>query len=327
VRGQFKLRYFKRFPFNFVYNLQFLLKGTKVKLELDRAKDSFVLMKEESDTDNYKLKLLYIALYMPIASISQEVSREINSIITKDNPVKIQYRNIEIRPLTITKQTTSFYSELLFSDTVPARLVIFFVPTDAKGGSFVKNPFNLRRKWKYTVPVPPKPQSEEDDSNLSFAEQRIKQVEETNKKLLESLQTIQEQLASFTSKGKGRGKSSKRPSTTGSITNNLQNVTLNDLGAAATSPSDISIDDLQSLPSTSSASTRSRRQTDITVESAAATKEFYITSIDLTINGISVDQERCYKTNNNLYVMLLQLVKCYKTNTYRLLLSLITSTD
>jgi len=293
--------------FGDVYNTGLII-GTKIRLELDRAKDNFVLMQESADKEKYKVKLLYIALYMPIASLSQDVSREINSILTKDNPVKIQYRNIEIRPLTITKQTTSFYSELLFSDSVPARLVLVFVETEAKNGSRYKNPFNFRRKWTYTVEA--NETEEPVDPSLAYAEQRIKQVEETNRKLLESLQSIQEQLTVFASKGKGKGKgkTSKRPSTAASITDNLQNVQLNDL---ATPSEDVSLaelrrlssasssttrreTDIQSLPSTSSRGTR--RETDTGVR-APTTKDFYITNIDLTINGVSVDQGGwCYKT-------------------------------
>lgn len=269
--------------------------GTKVKLELDRAEDKFILMKESTDTTDYKLKLLYIALYMPIASISETVSREISTFLTKDNPIKIQYRNIEIRPLTITKNTQSFYSELLFTDSVPARIVIVFVETEAKIGSTTKNPFNFRRKWSYTVPDK---ESEQVKSTVDVgAEERLKQVEATNQKLLEALQNIQDQLSQISSaKGKGRGKSSKRGSNansiSGSITRNLQTVSLNDLNVNS---DDVSFEELQSLASCSTQATRVTRMSSISnaqseIGPLKKTKTFWISGINLTINGANVDQ-------------------------------------
>jgi len=270
-----------------------VIPGTKVKIELDRAKDNFVIMKYANDTNTYKLKLLYIALYMPIAQLSQSVATEINSILTKDNPIKIQYRNIEIRPYSIPKDSPNFYSELLFSDIVPARIVIVFIPTEAKNGSQTKNPFNLRRRWTVKVPTPPKPNQNFDESTES-TEKRLREVEETNKLLLQNLQILTEHLktlSSPTSKGKGRGKSSTRPSTSASVTNNLQNVTLNDLSVTED-------DQMGQSPSVSlsACSTRSNRSTRLPdIDSAClgedTSKEIFLKSVDLTINGSSLDQE------------------------------------
>jgi len=133
-----------------VYNIL----GTKLKIELDRAKDSFVLMKEASDTESYKLKLTYIALYMPIGVLSQNVFSEINSLLTKgteNKPVLIQYRNIEVRPLQIPKNTQNFYSELLFTEETPIRLVVVFVLSDSKSGNYSKVSFSSITVFNYIL--------------------------------------------------------------------------------------------------------------------------------------------------------------------------------
>jgi len=257
-------------------------------------------MKEESDTNTYKLKLLYIALYVPIAQLSQSVASEINSVLTKDNPVKIQYRNIEIRPYTIPKDSPSFYSELLFSDIVPARIVVFFVETAAKNGSQTKNPFSLKRRW--TVPKQLSENPNEENNTQDSTEKRLREVEETNKLLLQNLQFLTDHLKSLTpkSKGKGRGKSSSRPatssqaSTTAGVSNDLQNINLIDLGSQR-SESQRQDDVQMSLPgcshiNSSASSNYSLRSTDIQGAVGAETKEVWIKSIDLTINGASIDQ-------------------------------------
>jgi len=98
--------------------------GVKLKFELERSKDEFVLMKAKTDTEQYKIKIENITLLMPIAQLTQGVFNEYNSILTRqiDNkPVGISYRKVEIRPLTLPRNSENFYSELLFSDDMPLR--------------------------------------------------------------------------------------------------------------------------------------------------------------------------------------------------------------
>lgn len=258
--------------------------GTKVILDLDRAKDSFVLMKEESDTTEYKLKLKHIVLYVPVAQLSQSVALEINSVLTKDNPVQIQYRNIEVRTITIATGERSFNSELLFTENVPARMVIVFIQKDARQGKDTKNPFNLRRKWTIVTTEEEFYEDAESQKKNTVTENRLKQVEETNKQVLSALQLLTKKISEFqpSKKGKGKGKSSvaASTSTTASVSNNLQNITLDE------QLNDLNRSDRESSPSCSFRSTQSLAS----LPPLQATKDYYITSINLTINGTNIDQ-------------------------------------
>lgn len=98
--------------------LEFL--GTKFSFSLTKAQSKFVLMKKATDTEKYQLKITNILLFVPVAALSQSVFNEFSSYQTKkiDNkPVGIPYRNIEIRPYNVPRNTPSFYSELLFTGT------------------------------------------------------------------------------------------------------------------------------------------------------------------------------------------------------------------
>lgn len=93
--------------------------GVKLKFELERSEDAFVIMKESTDNEMYKVKVLNISLLMPIAQLSQGVYDTYNRMLTKqiDNkPVGVSYRRIEIRPINIPRNTENFFSELLFRD-------------------------------------------------------------------------------------------------------------------------------------------------------------------------------------------------------------------
>ena len=266
---------------------------------MDRSKDSFCILKSTTDNEQYKLKILYLALYIPIAALSQNVFTEINSLLTssaENKQVAIQYRNIQVRPITIPLNVHSFYSELLFTEDVPARLIVVFVLAESKGGCYTKNPFDFRRKWTVKKLETVKGHNSEDfEERLKLVEakneERLKQVELLNKKLLDSLQAIQEKLSTVVKgkgKGKGKGKTSSRPSTSASISQNMQNVTideqrsLQDQTTVQVSPS-ISLpndfDDLRSTASTSSAN--AFQEEDLTDE----TYELYIKKIELLING------------------------------------------
>ena len=69
--------------------------NTKVKFELDRSDDDFLIMKEETDTTKYKVKILNIALYVPVAQLSASVFNEISTILARKSEPKaisIHYR-------------------------------------------------------------------------------------------------------------------------------------------------------------------------------------------------------------------------------------------
>jgi len=124
-----------------VVNLCFLglPPGTKLVIELERSKHEFVLMKKLSDTEQYKLKILEIAILMPVAQLTQSVYNEFQSLMTttyKNKPVGISHRKIEIRPLNIPVSSRNFHSELLFSEDMPARIVICFIEQKRKGGDY-----------------------------------------------------------------------------------------------------------------------------------------------------------------------------------------------
>ena len=87
--------------------------NTKVKIELEKASDEFLLMKQAGDTEKYKLKITNICLYIPIAQLSAAVFNELNIFMTQKNdpqPVGIHYRRTEVRPITFPKNKQEYFS-------------------------------------------------------------------------------------------------------------------------------------------------------------------------------------------------------------------------
>ena len=197
-----------------------------MKIELQKASDEFLLMKQAADTENYKLKITNICLYIPIAQLSAAVFNELNTYMTRKidpQPVGIHYRRTEVRPITFPKNKQEYFSDGLFTDSeMPCRICLCFVETKSKIGDMTKNPYNMKRTW--TVEV------EQIESTSGTSNIREKQLEEKLHNIEKQFQEFQEQQNKILqvlmngqnqNKGKGKGKgkvSSVTPST--SVTQN-----------------------------------------------------------------------------------------------------------
>jgi hypothetical protein len=110
-----------------------------------------VIFSQTTDTEKYKLKILNISLYVPVAQLSAPVFQELNAILTRKNEPKavgIHYRRLEVRPYTMARNKVEYNSDgLLCDEEVPCRLVIGFVLTESKVGNRHLNPYEFTRSW------------------------------------------------------------------------------------------------------------------------------------------------------------------------------------
>lgn len=124
------------------------------KFELDKAPAAFVLQCPSTDNEAYQYKITHAAMYVPVAQLSLSVYNELSNIMAKtaEGSVAIHYRRLEVRPCLLSKGNQDHYFKPLLSDgECPCKVVICFVESDAKSGSYHKNPFEFGRSWKYTV--------------------------------------------------------------------------------------------------------------------------------------------------------------------------------
>jgi len=94
--------------------------GTKVQIQLVKSNSKFLLNREATDTENYRLTIHECYLYVPIAQVSAPIYNEISSVLAKKS-VSLHFRKTEIRPLSIPRNKEEFYSDSLFSDDIPCR--------------------------------------------------------------------------------------------------------------------------------------------------------------------------------------------------------------
>lgn len=247
-------------------------------------------MKQATDTEKYKFKILNCFLYVPIAQLSSTTFSEIERVLTSKS-VAIHYRKIEIRNISLVAGKEEYNSESLFASDCPCRIVICFLESKKKTGSPLLNPFDFRRSWTVTV------SSNADEVQVS---QREKYLEE---KLLDfekqlaffkscvTLASIDETTTQTSTKGKGRGKRSDQtqqqpqPPSQSSFFDRFRTSFSGPSGANADSQSVHS-----EQQSTSHQSQHSGNDPPSYADATATTKTVYIKQVDLLLNGAPLDQ-------------------------------------
>ena len=194
--------------------------GTKIVIELDRSEDEFVILTPKTDPEKYKLKLLNVCLYMPIAQLSQSVYQEFAALWTKpkdlqSGAVNIHYRRSEIRTVSIASNAQEFNSDVLFADEGPCRLVFVLVNTAAKNGQYDLNPFEFRRKWEYKLKKANLNVPQENLTEKELWEKRISDIEKESQKRISQIQERFELLTIEKGKGRGKKSTSAAPTTPG----------------------------------------------------------------------------------------------------------------
>ena len=272
-----------------------LIPNTKVLVELTRADDAFVLLRQKGDTENYQLKVLNCNLYVPIAQLAAPTYNELSRLLT-ERSVPLHFRRIEIIPLSLNSGKEEYNSDNLFPSEIPCRIVIAFVVSKNKTGSYDTNPFEFNRKWKVKVQVN-KPQSTDAlSTNLS---EREKQLEAKVLEFQRQLELFKSCLdpnllssASKTSKNSGRGRKNRSDSI---FTRLRQSLGGQDETRSLTSENSV-------RPSTSCGQEASLppRYSDIeepTLPSAEVEKTIYIKAVELFLNGAPLDQIDTRKLN------------------------------
>ena len=153
-------------------------------------------------SQNYKVKILNIALLVPVAQLSASVFNEISSILTRKNEPKaigIHYRRVEVRPISLPRNKEEYNSDGLFTDSdLPCKIVLCFVKTKSKVGDYHENPFEFGRKW--LIPNTTQSLRHSDSTERErYLERRIEEIEK-------QFQEFQNSLKSGKGKGKGKGK-------------------------------------------------------------------------------------------------------------------------
>ena len=285
------VRFFGKLQLDFLGCQSGLPPGTKVDIELVRSKDEFVIMRQKNDSEEYKVKLLSIFLYVPVAQLSVSTFSELERVLTSKS-VAIHYRRIEVRSLSLLKGKEEYNSENLFTSDCPCRIVICFVQSKNKTGSFDLNPFDFRRSWEVTTT-----QNSHTETPLTEREKLMEQkLLEFEKQLsyFKSCVTLVQVDETASQKGKGRGKRSAKASEEQSTSQSFLGRLVHGISSRENDNSSVHSDS-----ASTSASIRSAPPTYSEANNQGATKTVYIKQVDLLLNGAPLDQLETRETSDD----------------------------
>ena len=260
-------------------------------------------MKDKSDTLNYKVKILNIALFVPVAQLSANVFNEISTILSRKNEPKaisIHYRRIEIRPISLPKNKEEYYSESLFQDAdLPCRIVVCFVETAHKNGTPTSNPFAFQRSW--TIPKSEKDSKnyyeERSTSNLErLVDDRFCRLEKQFTSLIASFSQAQPQPIKRKTRGK-KTDSLPQSDCSDPCTSQEANDRLRQFIEESENQKKCLLDDSQS----------DLISDDLSV--VGETKQIYIKKVDCQLNSNSLDQVEDKSTEDECMQMYWRMFK------------------
>ena len=290
--------------------------NTRVYFELKRSSDEFFLMCDAADTEKYKAIITSCNLYVPVAWMQLEMLRELEIRLPKET-VKYHFRRWSVRQMGIPRNKSDFYSDSLFSESEnPVRIFFMIVESDSYNGDYHKNPFNLGRKWSYTVAA--RQRAEVVESN-SFQRQLSQMQEVLNTLLTRS--AAQEPTAGPSNAERGKGPL-PRKSSLQSEQNSLFEKIGNLLGRSSRSQTetdddfevvrDAQTEELLSLLRENFPPVQPRPQEAVEREEVEeTTKTFWLTKCQLELNSQMVDQLESAQTEDQAVHDFLRL---YSTN-------------
>ena len=115
---------------------------TKVNITLEKASSEFCLMRKEGDTEKYQVKFLDVNLYVPVAQLSQPTFNEISTLFATKS-IALHYRRVEITTISLPRHKQEYFSDALFNDDVPCRVIVCFIEQAKKQGDY-SNPYNFK---------------------------------------------------------------------------------------------------------------------------------------------------------------------------------------
>ena len=124
---------------DFFLQNRYLLDNTDLTIKISRSKNSFCYI---GDGD-YKLKILGATLFVRKVQINPEV-RLAHAHCLENGTAKYPLVRVDMKPISIPRNTRNFFKENLCSGALPSRIVFGLVDSEAFNGLHKKNPFNFQ---------------------------------------------------------------------------------------------------------------------------------------------------------------------------------------
>lgn len=124
------------------FNMQkYLANGISLTLILTNTSNAFRLLTAEEPTPDYRIEILDYTLIMAHVHPSPNALLATQELLSENSLLRYFYIKETFHRYSITSGVTNFFCENLFSNSIPQRMVIFFMASGAQTSSFKSNPY------------------------------------------------------------------------------------------------------------------------------------------------------------------------------------------
>lgn len=119
--------------------------NTKLSFKLKRSSDEFIIWKDKTDTDEYRVVLDDVQIKFLRYEMHDHVLKEyVKDYVIGKRPLGIKYTKNLIKPFNVKEGSNELkYNNLYFGSHLPDRVYMVFVAQDAYSGADTLNPFNF----------------------------------------------------------------------------------------------------------------------------------------------------------------------------------------
>jgi hypothetical protein len=128
--------------FNLATQHRYILNDVTVNINLTRSPDSFSLF-TESSTDEAVVKIMSASLFVRKQILYPSLILSHQKLLEKGQVARYPHKKTEVKYFTIATGSSGAVEENLFANSIPSRVVIGFIPSQAFVGQFHSNPFKF----------------------------------------------------------------------------------------------------------------------------------------------------------------------------------------
>lgn len=128
--------------FNLATQHRYILNDVTVNLNLTRSPDSFSLFTEASGVEA-SVQILSASLFIRKQILYPSLILSHQKLLEKGEVARYPHKRTEVKYFTIARGSSGAIEENLFSNSIPSRIVIGFIPSQAFIGAFHMNPFQF----------------------------------------------------------------------------------------------------------------------------------------------------------------------------------------
>ena len=123
---------------------KYLPPNTKLSFTMRRSSDDFLIWKDSTDTNEYKIELDDLHLKVKLLEVFPDVLKNHQKLHKENGMVRIKYTQNVLKTFAVPTGSVELKQHnLFFGNRLPNRLYLAFVEQDAYNGDAQKNPFNF----------------------------------------------------------------------------------------------------------------------------------------------------------------------------------------